>query len=372
MRASKAIYKAVLTFVLFFFCYINIFAQEKQNLMPANDTDSIYTEKKKKESIINKFAKWFNATDTNYISQNKYNLTFMLEESTWFEHYHLRSYNNDNEKQVIGFAPRPSTKLGLYFGWRWIFLGYSLDISNLTGKNGKKKTETVLNLYSSKFGVDLYYRKTGNNFRITKCKNFNLNNDYIGTDFDGFKSQIKGLNAYYIFNSKHFSYPAAYSQSTNQKKSCGSFLSGFSVTKHAITFDYNKLPIEIQQQIKPELCFKTMKYTDINLSFGYSYNWVFARNCLFNISLLPAIAYKKAKVNNIVTPEHSSSWTKWMKDINFDLITRTGIVWNNTKYYVGAALILNTYDYRKDKFSMTNSFGSLKIYAGFNFWKRKN
>ena len=65
------------------------------------------------------------------------------------------------------------------------------------------------------------------------------------------------------------------------------------------------------------------------------------------------------------------NWTEWIKDINFDLITRAGITWNNRKYYVGATFILHTYDYRKDSISMTNSFGSLKIYAGFNFWKRK-
>mgnify|MGYP000273041272 FL=1 len=61
----------------------------------------------------------------------------------------------------------------------------------------------------------------------------------------------------------------------------------------------------------------------------------------------------------------------WIKDINFDLITRAGIVWNNQKYYVGASLVINTYDYRKDRISMTNSFGSLRVYAGFNFWKRR-
>ena len=60
-----------------------------------------------------------------------------------------------------------------------------------------------------------------------------------------------------------------------------------------------------------------------------------------------------------------------INDINFDLVTRTGITWNNSKYYIGASLVLNTYDYRKSDFSMTNSFGSLRIYAGFNFWKRK-
>ena len=349
----------ILTCIMFFLCNSSLYAQEEQDSIPSE-----------KQSFINKAINWFNATDSSYISPNKYNLTLMLEESTWFEHYYLRSFHTD-ERQVLGFAPRPSSKIGLYFGWRWIFFGYSFDISDITGKKNGKRTETVLNFHSAKFGLDLYYRKTGSDFRITKCKNFNLNKDYIGTNFDGFKSNIKGLNTYYIFNSKHFSYPAAYGQSTIQKKSCGSFLSGFSYTKHDITFDHSKLPQEIQQQIKPELCFKTLSYTDYNLSVGYSYNWVFARNCLFNISVLPAIGYKKARVNNIETPEQESVWTRWMKDINFDLITRAGIVWNNSKYYIGASFMLNTYDYRKNKFSMTNSFGSLKIYAGFNFWKRK-
>lgn len=49
----------------------------------------------------------------------------------------------------------------------------------------------------------------------------------------------------------------------------------------------------MQQQLSPSLKFHSLRYTDYNLSVGYGYNWVFARNCLLNISLLPAIAYKK-------------------------------------------------------------------------------
>ena len=121
---------------------------------------------------------------------------------------------------------------------------------------------------------------------------------------------------------------------------------------------------------------------------GYGYNWVFAKNCLLNISLLPAIAYKKTRINDQPT-QSGTNWTQWIRDINFDLITRAGITWNNSKYYVGASLVLHTYDYRKPTFSMTNSFGShtydyrkptfsmtnsfgsLRIYMGFNFWKKK-
>lgn len=325
---------------------------------------------KTSKNIFNKAVDWFNATDTTYILSNKYNLTFMLEQSTWFEHYRL-GISGENGNQVLGFAPKVNTKLGLYFGWRWIFLGYSFDLSSLFKKEREKtRTEMVFNLYSAKFGLDLYYRKSGNNFKITSYKNFNLSEDYVGTNFSGFQSSIKGLNAYYIFKSDKYSYPAAYSQSTNQKKSCGSFMAGFAYSQHQLTFDQSKLPQEIQEQINPSSSFRKLNYTDYNLSFGYGYNWVFAKNCLLNLSLLPAIGYKKARINDMQATE-DFSWTKWVNDINFDLITRAGITWNNTKYYVGATFILHTYDYRKDKFSMTNSFGSLKIYAGFNFWKRK-
>ena len=322
------------------------------------------------KKFFNRSVEWFNATDTNYIQPNKYNLTMMLEQSTWFEHYRL-SGTGENGNQLLGFAPKVNTKLGVYFGWRWIFLGYSFDLASLFKKEREKpRTEMVFNLYSAKFGVDLYYRKTGSNFRITTCKNFDNAEKYIGTNFNGFNSKIKGLNAYYIFNSEKYSYPAAYSQSTNQKKSCGSLMAGFAFSQHDITFDQSKLPQEIKDQIRPSLNFNKLAYTDFNLSLGYGYNWVFTKNCLLNISLLPAIGYKKARINDTLTTPNSD-WTQWVKDINFDLITRVGITWNNSKYYVGATLILHTYDYRKDNFSMTNSFGSLKIYAGFNFWKRK-
>ena len=43
-----------------------------------------------------------------------------------------------------------------------------------------------------------------------------------GTNFGGLTSTIKGFNLYYIFNHRRFSYPAAFSQSTIQRRSAGS------------------------------------------------------------------------------------------------------------------------------------------------------
>ena len=87
---------------------------------------------------------------------------------------------------------------------------------------------------------------------------------------DVYKRQ--GLNAYWIFNYKKFSYPAAYSQSTNQRKSAGSLMAGFSYSQHNISFDYEKLPGEVRVQLHDALLFKKVKYSDYSINVGYGYN----------------------------------------------------------------------------------------------------
>ena len=333
-----------------------------------NLTDGIVTTVRHTGRAIRRVGKEFNNIDTTYISPNRFNLAFMLEHSTWYEHYRLGS-TDDGQTQSIAFSPTMGNKLGVYFGWRWIFWGFTFDVDDLFGKNKDKvkKTEMSLNLYSSKFGVDLYYRKTGSDFKIRSTSGFDFDMPKGHLYFDGLQSKIKGLNAYWIFNHRRFSYPAVYSQSTNQRKSAGSFMLGFSYSKHNISFDYLKLPSGIRDDLNDNLKFNSVKYSDYSLGFGYGYNWVFAKNWVSNLSLLPGIGFKKAKVNDLDFGPND-----WIKDINFDLITRAGVVYNNSKYFVGASLVLHTYDYRKLNLSVTNSFGTLRIYAGFNFWKRKD
>ena len=164
---------------------------------------------KSKGTFMQQVVKLFSETDTTYISPNRYNLTVMAEQSFWYERYRLKAHL-DNQTQSISLAPSVTPKIGAYFGWRWIFLGMSFSIPDLIGKSTGEtnKEEYVFNLYSARIGLDLYYRKTGNDFRITSYSNFNLPDTYIGQKFEGFQSKIVGLNAYWIFNNKKFSYPA--------------------------------------------------------------------------------------------------------------------------------------------------------------------
>ena len=344
-------------------------SQEKETVPSASG--------KEKRGIIDalyQFVKKFSQLDTNYVEPQKYNFEAMLQNTNTYEAYALSTSSG----QHIRFSPDVSMKLGPYIGWRWIFLGYTLDFSHLSG--GGNKQDFYMSLYSSQIGLDLFYRKTGNDYKIREM-NLGKNIDTSplrNVSFDGIQASIKGFNLYYIFNHRRFSYPAAYSQSTIQRKSAGSFLAGFGYTTHCLEVDWAKLGEIIAQRLGSTLAAQVLDgdlvhehihYADVSLSAGYAYNWVFARNWLFDLSLSAALAYK----HSFGDMEHSRFQFRDFSFANFNLdaVLRSGIVWNNSKWYAGANAIFHSYNYRKSQFSTNTYFGNINVYIGFNFGKKK-
>lgn len=345
-------------------------AQSEKAGITVNDSiqeDSVTTPKPSAfKRAIKKFMN-FSDFDTLYISPNRYNYALMATHFSNFEYYSVTS--EFPQPQKLSFSPNPHNKIGLYFGWRWIFLGWSVDIDDIYRKTNRKNkgTEFDLSLYSSKLGVDIFYRRTGNIYKIHKIRGFydEIPSDY-SEDFSGLKVDIKGLNLYYIFNNRKFSYPAAFSQSTNQRRNAGTFIAGFSISKHNLDFDYQQLPAYIQERMNPGMKVNKIKYTNANISFGYAYNWVFARNCLACLSLTPAIAYKASDVD-----AETQEGKAWYSKFNLDFLLRAGVVYNNGKYFVGTSFVGKNYNYHRNNFSLDNGFGTLQVYAGFNFHLRK-
>lgn len=352
-----------------------------------NAQDSVIREKHKKTffhrvgKVFSRFFTEFDRIDTTYIEPQHYNYTVMLQNTNTYEEYTISS----RDGQRISFAPDPTFRLGPYLGWRWVFLGYTFDLKHINGKsNHTNKTELDLSIYSSLLGIDLFWRQTGNDYHVQRMSLGDAN--VVDTSpmkkvaFDGFKSSIKGFNLYYIFNHRKFSYPAAYSQSTVQRKSAGSMLLGIGYTRHTIEVDWDKLGLLVDEKlgkteegdsrVDPDLEFSKVKYTDIAVSCGYAYNWVFTKNWLFNASVSAGLAYNKSSsdTRHAVFDFRDFSFSNF----NLDGIGRFGVVWNNTKWYAGASTIIHSYNYKKDKFSTNNSFGSVNIYVGVNFGRKRN
>ncbi len=334
-------------------------AQEEENILFKYPEKIIgYTQVgiNKTEELIDKYL---DQKDSLYISPNKYKLTLMTQYTNSYEYYRFSTNNN---KQEFTLSPDNNDKIGIYVGWKWIFLGWAFDINS-----NKAKLDLNFSFYTSKIGIDLFYRKRDQGFKIKDLVGFkdNAGNDITNYDnnVDGVSINQKGINVYYIFNNKKFSYPAAYSQTTNQRISCGTFILGFNYAEQSFNINTLKFEDRLQESISPDFKFNKITYKDYSINFGYSYNWVFAKNFLANISLTPAIGYKN-------TSFKFKDSRDFIKNINFDLITRIGVVYNNSRYFIGLSHISHTYSYRKTNISIVNGFGTINIYTGINLFKK--
>lgn len=335
----------------------------------ANDTAMLA--KHRELGVVRRTIRGFDRLEDEYIEPQHYEFTAMLQMTRTFESFILGSNG-----QSITLAPDGLTKVGPYFGWRWFFFGYTFDIKNLGFNTSGLRKEFDFSIYSSQVGVDLFYRRTGNDYKIRDAKlGYGIDGElFEGLPFSKVNVGITGINAYYIFNHGRFSYPAAFSQATCQKVSCGSWMAGAGYTINTLDIDFEELQRTVESRVEEGqevmldsgMLFYNIKYSDFSLSGGYAYNWVFARNWLFCASGQVALAYKTS-YGETADEKKGFDFAK----VNLDGIGRFGVVYNNTRWYVGASAILRTNNYHTSRFTANNIFGSFNAYVGYNFGLKK-
>ena len=301
-----------------------------------------------------------NDVDSTYIEGSRYNMSFMPEYSYSYEHYSIGTTGKDG--QSIGVAPQGRNLLTLNIGWRWLVVGYSFDLDN-----NRPLTEFNTSLYSTRFALDLFYRKGSEGYKINRLKGFNSKDELLqdeNWDCDGLTTVKQlGIGLSYAFN-KQFSYSAALGQSTVQRVSAGSFILGIGYNWQKFSFNQDNLDPVLKAELKDELKFRQARFHDFSISFGYGYNWVFSKNLLAGISFEPALSYKKAKLEY-------TDYDSRTGGINMDFMTRAALTYNNNKYFAGASLESHTFCFNKNNIYIRDGFGILEVYIGFYFWRRK-
>lgn len=170
---------------------------------------------------------------------------------------HFKSEMEANRKSTISVGAS-------YLGFT---LSAALNPAKLMGKY--RDYELNFNSYGHRFGFDVIYQD---------AHNFTGWHDHEGMErimlSDGMlKVKTLNLNAFYIFNSRRFSYPAAFSQSYIQRRSAGSFLLAASGMAQRASLDWDQ---EMQ-----------LKIVNVGLGAGYGYNYVPNKGWLLHISALP-------------------------------------------------------------------------------------
>ena len=204
--------------------------------------------------------------DTTYITRPKTRWTLITRLNFSGMDIESKGYDQGRRFKSVMRANRKTT-ISLGASYLGVALSLSLNPAQLAGKY--HDFEINFKSYGRRFGFDVSY---------TDAKNFEGWYDADGlpryTLPDGTLA-VKTLNAnaFYIFNHRRFSYPAAFSHNYIQRRSAGSFLL-------AASFQWQHAFHDWDQDTK-------LRMTNIGLGAGYGYNFVPHRGWLLHLSVLP-------------------------------------------------------------------------------------
>ena len=235
--------------------------------------------------------------------------------------------------------------LSLGAGYQGFMLSMALNPAKMMGKYNDY--ELNFNVYRRSFGFDVIYHD---------AKNFTGWYDQEGMERvelpDGMLHvQTLNLNAYYAFNNRRFSYPAAFSQSYIQRRSVGSFLLAASGMGQRATLGDHSSGIEEYK----------LKMTNIGIGAGYGYNYVPHRGWLLHISALPTfIVYSHASMN--YGDEHMSLKYRFPE---FIMTGRAAVVRQWSNKFLGLTMVYNyTNNGDRDDFSIYNTKWRIRTFFG--------
>lgn len=186
------------------------------------------------------------------------------------------------------------------------------------------------------------------------------------------------IDGYYIFNSKRFSYLAAYTPSLIQRRSAGSLIAG-AMYFHARTnyASANNTPMVFVMQGVGKI-----KVDQASIGVGYAYNWVPMRGLVLNAMVMPMLTlYNRTKVYTYkfdyigevpmeevetldpadfkVAGEDEVTKTPNKVRVNFD--GRVAAVYNWDNWFVRANAQFNTFKFGHE--ATSGRFSNWSVYA---------
>lgn len=314
--------------------------------------------------------------DSLYVDvQDQYNWCAEVQLTSRFEMFQIDAGETFN----IKVSPKVRTRVGPFFGWRFAFLGYNIDLKSVFMNSDD--TDLSASVYSAAFGLDLFYRRVGGNYNI---KNLMINGeDYTqllqNKPFDGIKVGMTRISFYYVLNYKHFSHQAAYSQANRQLRSAGSPIVGMSYAHNKMSMDWNKFSTMVSDINNIDYTSNTIyglqKNDEFSFTGGYGYNWVFAKNWLAGAELSGSIGYLLQHTatasrmdDNDEQPNIIKSFEDFgRKNIAFNGTMRLVVLYNNGPWFAGTQGYLFYYQYGNGVVMTRNLLGSAYLYVGYNF-----
>ena len=174
-----------------------------------------------------------------------------------------------------------SATVGANISYRGLTLGFSVNPAKLYGKN--KDNTFAFSSYGNRMGIDLSY-SSANTFR-GKAEYGGENHD-VGAG--NVKMKLLEANAYYSFNRRRFSFPAVFTGSQEQRRSCGTWLAAMSAFAGKFTTGDGTIP---------GLAGSELSVLNVAVGAGYAYNFALRRKWLLHLSATPQlVVFSRARL----------------------------------------------------------------------------
>ncbi|MDE6422551.1 MAG: DUF4421 domain-containing protein [Muribaculaceae bacterium] len=247
--------------------------------------------------------------------------------------------------------------MGAYIQYMAVSLGYTFDFNNIAHDKAMDHSKMEFGFNCSLFDVNLYYHENTGGTYLRRFGDYRRG-EFFKERFPGVKFYTFGIDAMYFFNHNRYSHGAAYNFSKFQKKSQGSFITGFSYSNNDITFDFTQLPLELLPYLTIPVSSYHFHYKSYALIAGYGFNWVVNPRLLINGTLTPSFGVTHCY-------EDSLEGEKYMPSMN--IAGRSSITYNLGNFFFSGISRFNGHWYRSSTYSLFSSIINFSANIGYRF-----
>ncbi|MFI5150725.1 MAG: DUF4421 family protein [Bacteroidia bacterium] len=317
--------------------------------------------------------------DTNYVRDYSDFLSVDLPLASSYLNVDL---TDKKTNKVLNFKPHSDMTAGLELGYKVVGLGYSVNtgVSHSSDKvYGKTDYSDLSFSFSShRFVVDLYHED---------FKGFYLNNygsypksspadtSKLYPQRSDMRAQSTGISINYIRNWNHFSYQAAFSNSEQQLKRCGSWLYGVYLSSFSLNSDSGLVTGKYKHYLTGYSNINYSNTFNAGLSIGYIYTLTIRHHWYITYSFNPGLSYlhyqshASGPKDTLAGSKDSTYRVNVVANLGLRIQSRIAIGYNSPKWYAGVAFAGDTF-YQDETVSKSNvayTVGNAKFYIGYRF-----
>jgi len=281
------------------------------------------TQEKKKSWISNFLAKRGSRVnyDTAYIARPYGQLTLKVRTNLSGDGIHAKGKVDDYYSRA-NLHTRKKLTTSIAAIYKGIGVGMALNPAKIFGNYNDY--ELNVNLYNPSVSFDAsYHRSKTLSGTITRGEK-EFHQEPGDADM-----KVFNMMAYYTFNHRRFSFPAAFTQSYLQLKSAGSWLAGLSFQGGTIS-TYKEAAKRL-----PDLKIKALHF---GIGGGYGYNFVIKDKWLIHLSALPTVVVYDYNSLTINGEKKSSQPIR----LNLLLNEHFALVYNfSPRYFASVTAVMN-------------------------------